>query len=825
MVKIVKFIGTLFLTVGLVWVLNKSFNIGGVPAPAFGQFLSPFTGFWQNAALPLPATFPNIMLNGLKGKTEIVYDDRGVAHVFADSLMDTYFAQGYLHAKDRLWQMDFSTRAASGRLSEVLGEKSITKNGIVNYLEIDKIQRRKGMVFAAENAMKGLSKFPETMRLLESYTAGANAYINSLKPKDYPVEFKIMGYKPEAWTVLKTSLMLKTMAQTLCAHEDDLETTNARALLKGDFDFVYPQYFKEQSPIVPAGTKWDFSPVAPKTKPFVSKDSSIGFIDYVPTGERPDPGNGSNNWAVSGKKTKSGKPILCGDPHLNLRLPSIWYEMQMKSGDMNVYGVSVPGIPCIIIGFNENIAWTETNVGQDVGDWYAIKWTDSTRTEYMLDGQKRKADLKIETFSVKSKGEVKDTVRYTVWGPVVYTQDTFPKKDLAFRWLPHDMPTVNEILSFVELAKAKNHKEYSDALKNYISPAQNFAFACKDGDIALKVAGQFPIRARNQGRFVQDGSLSANAWGGFIPPEQVPQYKNPARGYVSSANQHSTDPSYPYYYLSEGFDSYRGRLINEKLAKMDSITVEKMMAMQNDNDGLSARENLPLMLKYLDSTALTALEKPFFEKLKTWNYHYEKDMGAEPMIFDIWIKIFHETLWDEVFADKNAKILLKPKLYRTTDLLKNDIKNKFFDIKSTPAVETASQILTQTFQKSVQEVGKIMLNPLKPVKTYAQYKGTEVPHLAMMPGFGRKNLNNGGHANSINSMKKSHGPSWKMIVEMDTFPRAYVVFPGGVSGNPGAKSYDAFVDKWVAGEYYEALFMRKSDEQNKRIVGRQRLGK
>ncbi|MEN9611682.1 MAG: hypothetical protein RLZZ628_2496, partial [Bacteroidota bacterium] len=203
MVKMVKFVITLFLTVGLVWVLNKSFNIGGVPAPAFGSFLSPFTGFWQNAALPLPATFPNISVQGVQGKTEIAYDDRSVPHVFADSLMDVFFVQGYLHAKDRLWQMDFSTRAASGRLSEVLGEKSLV-NG-TNYLEWDKTQRRKGMVFAAENAVKGWAKFPETMRLLESYTAGANAYINGLKPKDYPVEFKIMGYKPEAWTILKTA--------------------------------------------------------------------------------------------------------------------------------------------------------------------------------------------------------------------------------------------------------------------------------------------------------------------------------------------------------------------------------------------------------------------------------------------------------------------------------------------------------------------------------------------------------------------------------------------------------------------------------------------
>ena len=536
---------------------------------------------------------------------------------------------------------------------------------------------------------------------------------------------------------------------------------------------------------------------------------------------RPDPSNGSNNWVVSGAKTLNKKPILCGDPHLGLRLPSIWYEMQIVTPEMNVYGVSLPGLPAIIIGFNENIAWTQTNVGHDVADWYTIKWTDKTKTKYLYDGVEKAVETRIETIKINGEPAIFDTVHYTVWGPVVYENDTMPAANMAYHWLANEVPE-SSIRVFTLLNKAKNYDEYSEALKNFNVPAQNFAFACKNGDIALKVMGMFPKKAVGQGRFVQDGTLSANAWKGFIPKDQIPQYKNPARGFVSSANQHSTDPSYPYFYNSDGFEPYRGRIVNNFLSKMDSITIDDMKKMQNANYSLMVEEALPNMLKNLDENALSAPEKLVLNSLKTWDYNYDADK-AEPIYFEEWYKAFYNNTWDEILKQKGADNIQKPFTWRTVFLLRDDPNNKFFDVKETPnKTENAKDILTAAFKTMVLEIPKIQAEiTAKYAKTptfiWTHYKDTEVPHISMIPGMGRYHLPNGGNARTINSMKKNHGPSWRMIVEMGDTPHAYVAYPGGQSGNPGSPYYTTFLDTWTKGEYYEALFLKKADEQSARI--------
>jgi len=237
---------------------------------------------------------------------------------------------------------------------------------------------------------------------------------------------------------------------------------------------------------------------------------------------------------------------------------------------MNAYGVCLPGVPGVIIGFNENIAWGQTNVGQDVVDWYRIKWVDEAKTKYWLDGQEKEVAYVYESYQVNGRKEVLvDTVKYTYWGPIVYEDDALPKQDLAMHWVAHNPGNGEELEFITDLDKADNYEDYSAALTKYETPAQNFVFAARDGDIAIKVNGKLPIKKDQQGRFVQEGNETANDWSGWIPKTQVPQIKNPARGFVSSANQHSTDPSYPYYY-NGGFADYRGRVANRYLAKMEN---------------------------------------------------------------------------------------------------------------------------------------------------------------------------------------------------------------------------------------------------------------
>ena len=824
--KILKFLLSLVSTGLLTWFLNTPQNIQGVPLPALGCLFSPFQGYWHNGK-PLSDLPYNMTVEGLKKPVKVVYDNRLVPHIFAENDDDAFYVQGFLHAQNRLWEMDFITRAAGGRLSEILGDRPIRLG--LSTVDVDKLQRRRGVTLGAEKTVKEWQAEPETWALISAYCMGANAYISKLDPRDYPIEYKILGATPEPWTPLRMSLLASYMAMDLALGESDVQATNAKTLFGNDFDFVYPEYFPEQEPVVPKGTNFG-TPSSAAAKGATSalhdaQTAPLSMIDFPSLHEdlQPDEGNGSNNWVVGPSKTKNKNPILCGDPHLSLKMPSIWYEIQITTPDMNVYGVSLPGLPAVVIGFNDNIAWTETNVGHDIADWYTMKWTNPARTEYQYDGATKKVDLRVEEIVVKGVGIVKDTVKYSVWGPIVYDNDTMPAANMAFHWLANDV-SKSSIKSFLMLNKAKNYDDYTKALEGYNVPAQNFAFACKNGDIALRLGGLFPIKAKEQGRFVQDGSFSKNAWHGFVPKDMNPHYKNPTRGFVSSANQNSTDPSFPYYYNSENFEAYRGRIINNMLTKMDSITIDDMKKMQNNNFSLMAQEALPTMLKLLDSTALTDVQKPILAELKKWDYNYNADAVA-PIYFEEWYKAFYNETWDEITSRPDKNSIMKPTTWRTIAILRGDANNKFFDIiGSKDKKETAKDLLNSSFKTMTSELAKIQTEikakyPDNPTTVWVHYKDTEIPHIANIPGMGRYHIQNGGYAKSINAVKKNHGPSWRMIVEMAADrPHAYVVYPGGQSGNPGSKYYDQFVDTWTKGNYYEAIFMHKADEQNTNLV-------
>lgn len=822
--KFVKLFLSLATTIGLVWLLNNTISVGTTNVPALGALLNPFSGCWQNAEPNTTLAPPDLTGADLKGAVQVAYDERMIPHIFAENTEDAIFVQGYLHAKHRLFQMDFLTRVVGGRLSEIFGETSPS----VNYLRFDKVQRRQGKLLAAEHFLEEALKDPLQRRVLERYTDGANKYINSLQPKDYPLEFKILGYKPEAWTHLKTTLFMVFMADDLASSHSDLEATNAKTLLGADFDNVFPLYFKEQSPIVPAGTTWNFKPIA--SSPPLSNSAAQGATSAISTpigfdsdwlGAKPDPSNGSNNWAVAPSKTKNGKAILCGDPHLSLRLPAIWFEIQIKTPDFNAYGVSFPGIPLIPIGFNNDISWTPTNVGHDVTDWYSIKWKNAERTEYELDGKTEKVKLRYETFTVKGK-VYHDTIRLTKWGPIVF-DDTTAFRGMARHWLGHEAPALNGFQTLLGFAKAKTYDDFLAATGHWTIPAQNYIMASRTGDIALKITGTLPIKGREQGRFVSDGSKSENAWRGFVPTEQNPQYKNPTRGFVSSANQHSTDPSYLYFYHSEGFEQYRGRILNKKLEKMSNVTVEDMMRLQNDNESLQASEALPLMLKNVNEKILNETEKTLLSELKTWDYQFLAAKRA-PALYAMWFDSLYRFTWDEILTLPNHKEVMKPTTYALIRLLRGEISAKFFDVKATPATETASEIVTQAFQKMVNEYEKQKVK--NPNFDWGTLKDTKVPHvLPPMKAFGRENIRNDGNRYALNCMKENHGPSWRMIVEMGDKPRAWVVYPGGQSGNPGSKYYDNFVDTWAEGKYFEALFLQDANENVKGILFRQKFSK
>ena len=790
--------GRVALTVGIFVLLGSSLPLGSTRLPALGKFLSYSHGFWKSAEpVKKKAAELQLKLSGLSDEVDVYFDDRLVPHIFAQSDQDLYFAQGYVTAMHRLFQMDISTRSAEGTLSEIIGDRT---------LAMDKRQRSRGIHWAAENAIEGWKKFPEYYALLESYADGVNAYVDQLEPADYPVEYKLLDFAPGEWSPYRSALFSKVMAIDLAMTEYDLENTNAVGLLGKDvFDALMPEQNPHQSPIIPAGTPWPFEPVPVADSSISAIDELFKFSDHGADMEL-----GSNNWAVHGSRTATGEVLLCSDPHLYLTLPSVWYEVHLNSPTRNTYGVSLPGLPCVIIGFNDHIAWGLTNVGQDVLDWYRIKWLDDARTIYELDGKPTPADLRIEEYQVRGGKTAIDTVRYTHWGPVRNTGDW---KNLAMRWVAHDVPLTSEIATYDQLNQATNYDEYREAISMYVSPAQNFVFGSTEGDVAITVTGKFPLRRKEQGKFVQDGSDLQNAWSGFIPFEHNPHVKNPPRGFVASANQHSTDTTYPYHYHAfPYFEDYRGRYLNERLAEMPKATVADMEALQYDSYSLKAKEALPAYLSILESIEKTELQQKVFEVLQHWDYRYEPDQVASVLFDQLHLAVYRET-WDEFYALADSFPLAFPESWKTIDLVKDQKEHPFFDHAETEKIETASDILMLALQDVADEVEQSGLDLDQDTK--GNTSRTRISHISQVPGFHRDLADVVGVGDALNATSSRNGPSWRMIVTLGDKVTARVVYPGGQSGNPGSPHYDSMVDTWQAGKYYDALFESDQDHYRK----------
>ena len=800
--RIVPFLISAVITAVLVLLFNTKLLL---PAP-LGKLLAPQQGLWQNAEPDDQNFSADLKFPQLKGKASVYFDERLVPHIFAEQESDVYFVQGYIHAKFRLWQMELQTFAAGGRVSEIIGEKG---------LEHDREFRRLGMVYAAEIAEQEVNKDPEIKAECDAYTAGVNAYISSLTESTLPVEYKLIGYKPELWTNLKTSLFLKYMSYDLAAHENDFEMTNAKSFFSADdFTKLFPAIQDSLDPIIPKGTPFaaqKIFPVAP------ANADSIYFNkkDMAVTEEhKPDKNNGSNNWAVSGSKTKSGAPILCNDPHLGLNLPSLWFEMQLSTPTFNAYGASFPGAPSVIIGFNDSCAFGFTNGGRDVRDYYEIQFKDDSRREYLFNGTYHATTFRIDTIKIKDKPTFIDSVAYVQLGkytcPVMYDK-TFSggrnanNKYYAVHWTAHD-PS-NELKIFTMLDKAKNYADYSAAVVNLHTPGQNCAFACKSGDIAIRTQGDWPAKWKGQGDFVMPGTDSSYLWQGMIPQDEVPFQYNPERGFVSSANQKPVDETYPYY-IGRSYPPYRGIIINRKLKAMNNITPQDMMTLQTDNYDVFAETVMPLFLKNIKQNNLSDEEKKYFDILKNWNLRDEVGSNG-PTVFEILWDKFTATVFDDEYA-KAPKVIMHPFESSVAEAILKDSAYKFLDDITTPQKETLADDATAAFKNAVKDLITIQADSKL---NWDKYQAPGINHLAKLAPFSRLNLPAPGGEHAINATKPTHGPSWRMVVSLTAKTEAFGVYPGGQSGNPGSKYYDNFVDEWVAGKYYP-LWMMTKEEQN-----------
>ena len=575
----------------------------------------------------------DVDLENLQFPVTVLRDSMGIPQIYASNEEDLYRTAGYVMAQDRLWQMDLMRRITQGRLSEVLDP------GLVN---ADQLFR--ALDFPGKSKLVLAKTSPEILSALEAYSDGVNQYINQHQKK-LPFEFAMLGYKPEPWEPMHTANLIGYMAWDLSSGWN-----TDMALFKLQ-QAVSDSLFRELLPDM----SFHRIPVFPE---FMSSGRDLELQSFVSDAIQiiEDLGlqvfEASNNWAVSGKKSKTGMPIFSNDMHLGLMAPGIWYQMhQVVDGELHVTGVALPGAPFIIAGHNENIAWGMTNVTVDDMDFYLETINPADSNQYLLDGVW--TDMRIVEEKIHVKGEDEPTIRinrFTHRGPVVSQFKGVEDKVISARWQGNEYS--NELRSVHHLNRAANWSDFRDAVKTFNSVSQNIAYADRDGNIGLQTAAGVPIR-REGGILVYPGDTSLYDWLGQVPFEELPYTYNPECGYVSSANNKTVDENYPYYIGSWFNLPYRIGRIREMLEEKEKLGTDDFKRMLRDQTSAFAKLMTPVYLDALedkmDGTYLQAQQI-----LASWDYQMASSSPAalifEMLRLELYRAVFHDELGDENFS-------------------------------------------------------------------------------------------------------------------------------------------------------------------------------
>ncbi len=748
----------------------------------------------------LPQIKGEVILSGLNNPVTVWRDASGVPHIEASSERDLYIAQGYITAQDRMFQMDLSRRQASGQLSEVVGAIAIDR---------DKFFRTFSLRRAAEASWEVYSN--ESKQALEWYAQGVNEYINQAKEANkLPIEFTILGYEPTAWTPIDSLSIGKFMAYDLGGK---WEGQVFRYNLVQQFDeqlvqSLFPSYPEDGATIIQA-----------------IKENPIDLSALVNAAVLPDPYNGSNNWVVSAEKSASGKPMLANDPHLGVNLPSIWYETHLKSNDINVSGVIFAGVPGIILGHNEHIAWGVTNLGPDVQDLYIEKRNPNNSYEFEYMGKWEYAEAFVEEIKVKGEESVIHKVLVTRHGPIIseFAEDDQQDTVLAMKWTALEPTT--ELEAIQRFNKARNWEEFKDALEYFHSPAQNFVFAAVDGTIAYRANGKIPIRKNGDGLLPVPGWTDEYEWAGFVPWDELPTVVNPKEGYIATANNKVVGDHYPYHITKSWAQPYRQARIQQVLESKEILTPEDLQQLQFDFYNLQAEEFLhDLIALVKEHSSLRAIDREALEIMQNWNFINDPELAA-PLAYELWMLHFEDVLFkpeisDEMMGFFDSKAIVKDELLRKG---LSGVPEPWLEKKggieklALEALQIAVDraVSMQGDNPSKWEWGKFhrvvfghTLGSQKPLNLIFNAKPVEI---------GGSRVTVGAMGWNVNTGNVTHGAPWRTVIDLADPLNAYNVVGPGQSGHVFSKWYKNQINAWTTGQYHmtsidPAVYQEKSHE-------------
>ncbi len=752
--------------------------------------------------LGAPKVDGKIYLPHLKDEVTVLRDKYGIPHIYAKNTGDLYYAMGFVQAQDRLFQMDFLRRYAKGELSEIFGEKT---------LGMDKYQRVAGFHIMEKKAYHNTSS--EVKGVLNNFSRGINDYIE-LNKNNLPVEFHLLKYQPNKWSPSDTFAIGRLVSWDLTANWNDelLRYLTLQKVGKEKLDLFHPK-------IIPYGGH-------------IVENINPKFAQKLLTSERLlQPA--SNNWVVSGKKSKSGKPILCNDPHLAHFLPSIFYQMHLVSEDLNVIGVSFPGVPFILLGQNKNIAWGATTTNADTSDLFIEKINPDNPEQYLYKNKWLTFDKRVEEIYVKKGGKkevVKIEVLSSLHGPILnsaYPEHLKDSPPLSLCWTGYS--STNEGLFFLKIKRAKSVSEFFEALRHNEVPIQNWVIADIYGNIGFSPYGKIPIRKKGDGIYPVDGSSGEFDWVGFIPYEEMPRIYNPEDGIIVTANNKVIDQD-KYKYII-GFDyvpSYRKDRISELLKAKDILTLNDMEKIQRDNYSKQGERVTKYFAEVCPQIKQDKTYKDACKTLNNWDFHTDVDNIGATIFYKVYETTVKNTLQDELGKDLLKLYYKHRKLENIFDTLIEKEDSVFFDDINTPEKEDKKTILIKSFKEGVDFLktnygndvrkwrwGKIhtlsfshpfsQIKALKKIFSLGPFERQGARQTVDMAYFeyGNKYFNTIG------------GAAFRFIVDMKDIENSLMVIDTGQSGNVKSKHFADQVNFWLKGEMIKTTIDDNKIEKNK----------
>jgi len=795
------------------WQQKTALTLGGIAGLAGVAY----GGYYAFMHRPLPKIKGKLYLQGLHEPVEILTDRYGVPHIYAHNEDDLYFAQGYTHAQERLWQMEVNRRVGSGRLSELFGPIAV---------ETDRFCRRLGMYRSSVEEAQRLSTHDG--RVLNAYAHGVNTFIEN-NTNRLPVEFSLLGFKPTPWQPADTIQWSKMMGWNLGGNWET-ELIRARiiakvgperaALLESGYDAQHPL-------IVPSGVSY--------------QGVNLGLLEQYEQ-LRAISGfgmlGGSNNWVVDGTMTATGKPILCNDPHLGQAAPSIWYECHLSAGDIDVVGASFPGAPGIVIGHNKHIAWGVTNAVSDVQDLYIEKFNRENPHQYEFQGKWEEATIIREEIRVKGQKEpLIEEVRITRHGPILTSHTTDDQElPLALRWVGLEQCTI--ISSIQKINRAANWSEFRDALREWDVPPQNVVYADVEGNIGYIMAGAIPIRAKGQALVPSPGWTGEYEWTGLIPFDELPQSYNPEQHFIATANNRVIDDAYPHYITNEWLNGYRAQRITDLLTSKKDLTVADMAVIQADQYSLPAVAIVPHMLNIQPTTPLETAAQ---DALRKWDFVLAPTSAAAA-VYTTFLRrleflIFSAVLGDDEtlmqsFMGKGANILASVNGYASRSkplvirLLNTRDDAWFANSPVTNGPSSWAAALSRAFTAAVEELSETFGANLSQWNYGAIHTMTYNHTLGSVklfaPVLNRGPFPVGGDIDTVNMGASLPNdpktvitvPSYRQIVTLADMTASLSGHAPGQSGHPASPHYDDFIDMWLHVGHHPMLVTHEDIEAN-----------